>query len=466
MRDHPDLQEESINALQSVQLNFIRPSLELDFAVTHNLSHSGSRTLKLLILYHKAGLSLANYHMSIFGVAHLYNALRQLKLLDQEWQLMEHIIELHKRALFADVIPKTLDDIWTRLKYRIGPMSNPGYNMCGEESKGRLREAPQVKIFEALDLKASGDVLAAIEEQMAQFGKQSAPGKKSSRAGQRDKKQLPPDAFMGKVQDVVAGSLSDMSIDYVRLTRRCVRLLDDFRAMWNVEMLRSGVPDQFPPYDRESCENHLLYVFIRALKKARENTGSRSKVDVNDLNNPERYSVGLSVANKVFKMFLKIENTDFRVPLALSDARDHLKESPYPGDNCWDLFHIQFVGSGEELRKLLSSTTYAIVNIASDLDFTPFETRDAFLLLSADYHVEGIMAFVRVYREDALDLFGEKTSQDDLFKDVFAFFKDGKRVKVNGNTSLSGHDKTGLEAAAAKLGGLAKKRQAVRDLVK
>ncbi|KAI0891925.1 hypothetical protein F4806DRAFT_500504 [Annulohypoxylon nitens] len=466
LRDHPGLREESIIALQSVQLSFIRPSLELDFAVTHNLSHSGSRTLKLLMLYHKAGLSLANYHMSIFGVAHLYNALRQLKLLDQEWQLMEHIIELHKRALFADVIPKTLDDIWSRLKYRISPMSSPGHTMCGEESKGRLREAPQVKIFEALDLKASGDVLAAIEEKMAQFGKQSAPAKKSSRAGQRDKKQLSPDAFIGKVQDVVAGSLSDMSIDYVRLTRRCVRLLDDFRAMWNVEMLRSGVPDQFPPFDLASSENHLLHAFIRALKKARENTGSRSKVDVNDLNNPERYGVGLSVANKVFKMFLKKENTDFRVPLALSDARDDLKESPCPGDKYWDLFHIQLVGSGEELRKLLSSTTYVIVNIASDLDFTPFETRDAFLLLSADYHVEGIMAFVRVYREDALDLFGEKTSEDDQSKDVFAFFKDGKRVKVNGNITLSGHDKTGLEAAAAKLGGLAKKRQAVRDLVK
>ncbi|KAI1086801.1 hypothetical protein F5B19DRAFT_477790 [Rostrohypoxylon terebratum] len=119
--------------------------------------------------------------------------------------------------------------------------------------------------------------------------------------------------------------------------------------------------------------------------------------------------------------------------------------------------------SSERLHKLISSTTYVIINIESDLDFTPWTTRRAFVELSMHYHTEEILAFARVNRQDAIELFGEKISKDDQLKEVFAFFKNGKRVKVNGNISLSGDDEQGLEAVVKRLGELAEKRKAERN---
>ncbi|OTA85081.1 hypothetical protein M434DRAFT_16208 [Hypoxylon sp. CO27-5] len=76
-------------AFQQINLDLIKPAPADDFVITHNPLYSGTILLKLLLAHQEAGLVLANDHLSIFAVAHIYNALRQLKMIDQEWQLME-----------------------------------------------------------------------------------------------------------------------------------------------------------------------------------------------------------------------------------------------------------------------------------------------------------------------------------------------------------------------------------------
>jgi len=106
-------------ALVKVLTDFIRPSPDDDFVVAHNPLYSGCAILKLLLEYNACGISLANYHKSIFTAAHLYNALRQLHLLDQPWPVMDKIIQIHQKAIIANAISTKTTDMYDRLKYRI-----------------------------------------------------------------------------------------------------------------------------------------------------------------------------------------------------------------------------------------------------------------------------------------------------------------------------------------------------------
>jgi hypothetical protein len=67
--------------IKGTMIDFIWPAPADNFVYVYNPLHAGTVTLKLLLDYQKAGLALANWHLSIFVVAHLYNAMRQLNLL-------------------------------------------------------------------------------------------------------------------------------------------------------------------------------------------------------------------------------------------------------------------------------------------------------------------------------------------------------------------------------------------------
>ncbi|KAF1835942.1 hypothetical protein BDW02DRAFT_596889 [Decorospora gaudefroyi] len=64
-------------------------------------------------------LSLANRHLNIFAVPHLYNTMPQLNLLKDKWTVIDRIIEMHMKALFADASPTKTADIADRLLYRM-----------------------------------------------------------------------------------------------------------------------------------------------------------------------------------------------------------------------------------------------------------------------------------------------------------------------------------------------------------
>lgn len=64
--------------------------------------------------------AVATHNYAIFGMAHLYNALRQLRLTKLRWPALERIIELHPGPLFANDIPTTIEAMAKRMAYCFG----------------------------------------------------------------------------------------------------------------------------------------------------------------------------------------------------------------------------------------------------------------------------------------------------------------------------------------------------------
>jgi hypothetical protein len=114
-RADPAMQE----AFHRVAGDMIRPHSADNFMLTHHPMFGGSAMMSALINHQEAGLTLANCHLSIFVVAHTYNALRQLHLLNDESDIMERVTRLQTKALFADAIPKSTVDMADRLSFRL-----------------------------------------------------------------------------------------------------------------------------------------------------------------------------------------------------------------------------------------------------------------------------------------------------------------------------------------------------------
>ena len=72
----------------------------------------------------KAGINLANHHLSIFAMAHLYNICRQTKTIQGEWPELDRIIQLHIGQLFAGQLPTRPSECHTRLSMRMGITAN------------------------------------------------------------------------------------------------------------------------------------------------------------------------------------------------------------------------------------------------------------------------------------------------------------------------------------------------------
>ncbi|KAI0886628.1 uncharacterized protein GGS22DRAFT_199028 [Annulohypoxylon maeteangense] len=460
LEQNPDLKKDA--AYDSMKINFIRPAKDDNFAIIHNPSQSGSFLLKLLISYQEVGLGLANWHMSIFGVAHIYNALRQLKMLDIEWPVMERIIELHKGALFADAIPTTTKDMNDRINYRLNQPRK-------RKDAWKFQEPHQTNMLRSmLDSDRSIDhILWDIEQQT-----EPKIDKQGSSQRQRQKQKLYPEDFIDKVQEVTSKTLNDMAIDYVRLTKHCRRLLEDFQRMWAIQIhvkppaIRIKLSGS---HEKKFARSHPhILTCLNALEEAKRvrDLGQYSydpgdgdvkgkKGFIKDTKDPDRHGVGLLVASKVFRMSLLKEKNDFRFPLTMEDISDFV-EPEEPHKNAPDvLYQLHHMETAEELRKLFSSTTYVIVNFFADFDKTHSELAPKLVDISYQKSIPGILAFARLNKADVPELVKEYCNGDMRWQ-TFAFFKDGKQVKVNGNSTVLGSEEKVLYEAIMKLRGLAK----------
>lgn len=81
----------------------------------------GSIAYWLNLSLHEFGVSLANAYDSILSAAHLYNAARQLKLLDTAWPDMEYLISVHTtQRIFVGGPPTRPEDFFKRFQMVLG----------------------------------------------------------------------------------------------------------------------------------------------------------------------------------------------------------------------------------------------------------------------------------------------------------------------------------------------------------
>ncbi|KAH9885873.1 hypothetical protein F4778DRAFT_798655 [Xylariomycetidae sp. FL2044] len=103
----------------------VLPNPDVKFAFSANPLHLGTKLLEAVVLAEAAGLCAANNSLSVFAVAHLYHAFRQIGILERDWPEMDRVIELHKKTIFAGVLPKTPHEMAKRIGYRLGMDTNP-----------------------------------------------------------------------------------------------------------------------------------------------------------------------------------------------------------------------------------------------------------------------------------------------------------------------------------------------------
>ncbi|KAI1413630.1 hypothetical protein F5Y13DRAFT_198447 [Hypoxylon sp. FL1857] len=433
---------------KQMNLGLIQPAPADDFAITHNPLYSGSAMLKLLLTYQEAGLTLANHHLSIFIAAHLYNALRQLRMLDQEWPLMVHIIQQHKRALFADELLTTTKDIENRLAYRLNMLGKQ--KRFHEDGKYKFREPALTPMLHSLlntEL-SSGQVLWQIEQQMELLSdnQRSNATTRNSRGIQRQKQRVKPEEFIERTRDVVSGALDNVG--------------------WNVTLEEEGMGFQFESWKREekSSDYGLLIVCHEAFKEARDArlsgkfTYRPGEGDIKGLkgrdknpDNPYRHGTGMLVASKVFKEFIADESEAFKFPLASSAKDEEATEQTTRIPWC------HRPSSAAELHELLSSTTYVAIAFYTYFDKSDLGILTMFADQAYTYTIPGIFAFAKV-NVDNIPGVSKQYCNDDRTQRTFVFFKNGKQVTVNYQAAIIGSDMAGLKAATDKLGELAKKR--------
>ncbi|KXL42729.1 hypothetical protein M433DRAFT_71428 [Acidomyces richmondensis BFW] len=117
--------------------------------------------------------------------------------------------------------------------------------------------------------------------------------------------------------------------------------------------------------------------------------------------------------------------------------------------------NLHHPNSLKDFQSLLSSHTYVAVDFFADWCGPCKVIAPVYANLSKKHSIPGILAFAKVNVDQAQDIarqYGISAMP------TFMFFKEGKQVAVNGQAMIRGADTKSLNAAAEKLGGLAKKR--------
>lgn len=475
LRPSSELERQVDEAMNNSEWNFIKPSPDNDFLMTHNPLYSGSAMLKLLLDYHHLGLALANHHMSIFLAAHLYNALRQLKMLKTSWPVMDRIIELHKKAIFANDIPTKTFDMADRLSYRIDAENKrqKRHHLDAKyEFKAPTSIEPLRMILEA-DVSTQARALFKIEQNLEHQEKTSNEIASISRNLQHGKPQTTPERYVKSLEKVLSPVLDDLSIDYVRLTKKCIALLDRFRTMWNIEIENEqmGIPlfvsDKVGQNTNDLGHLYMCHQAFEEAKAIRENGiysyragdgGDRAVTGMEpDVDCETRHGMGLLTAMKVFKHFLAKEDTDFRFPFKISDVALLEAEAKAAAKSTEGFSAgIREISTGTELLETFAGSTYTVVNFYTDYSRTPVPEAHDFAKLSRKHTVPSLLAFVKANTDDMHDV----ANRFDLggVKQGFVCFKEGKQVAVNGKKVT--HGRKPLENAVEKLSALAQKRLA------
>lgn len=117
------LSEHSVT-LEKIDLKPKKPDKDSNFLYANDPLYGGTLEFNLAFVMEKAGITLADHHLTIFAMAQLYNICRQTKINQGEWPELDRIIELHIGQLFSGQLPTRPSECHTRLSIRMGRTAN------------------------------------------------------------------------------------------------------------------------------------------------------------------------------------------------------------------------------------------------------------------------------------------------------------------------------------------------------
>lgn len=105
--------------------NYVLPSPDPAYYYHSQPVHSGIQLLKLNLAFERISLEVLNSHGSFLAFSNVYNAVRQMKLLGEEWDFIKKAVEFYKDQIFVGkVLPSTPSEILQRYMVGLGfPLS-------------------------------------------------------------------------------------------------------------------------------------------------------------------------------------------------------------------------------------------------------------------------------------------------------------------------------------------------------
>lgn len=258
-----------------LNIKMIQPSNDPNFLLTTNPIYCGLVSFNLLADFEASGISLSNWHKSIWPTAHLYNALQQTSSISKTWPEMEELIDLHMDALFAGYLPLSAYEFFIRFALALGlSTSNFSRNPRNRSNNDRIRfrqgaNGTKLKVTEMSSIfrqyfekKSSLEICLVKLDSLIRD-----PGPRASRK-ERDasKRPLTNLQFLALLEANLPRVTQRLHFDYVTLTKQCAKLLKTTRQQLELQfqMAYPRVPTE------DSADQTLTWVVMQALEENNE----------------------------------------------------------------------------------------------------------------------------------------------------------------------------------------------------
>jgi hypothetical protein len=204
----------------------VGPSQFEGFLSTNNPVYAGTIALTIQLNIEALGIALENHHITIFPMAHLYNAARKTGVLDGRWQRLEEVIKFHEKPIFGGDPPKS--KFSSRILLKSG-MSLTQFASCAE----RRKKLSSGKGNPALSVSKTLEILLSHYDDHRHTNSFTVPLAYLE-------KLIPPETKSPTGRTALemwaVRALEPTGINYITLTRTCRRLLSRIRRRIGTEL--------------------------------------------------------------------------------------------------------------------------------------------------------------------------------------------------------------------------------------
>ena len=260
---------------RKLNLKMIQPSKDLNFLFTTNPIYCGLVSFSMLTDFEASGISLCNWHKSIWPTAHLYNALQQTSRISKTWPEMEELMDLHMDALFAGHLPLSAYEFFIRFALALGlSTANFSRNPRNRTNNDRIRfrqgaNGTKLKVTEMssvfrqyFDNKSPLEIcLIKLDSLIRNPGPRAS--KKERDASNRPLTNL---QFLAMLEANLPQITQRLQFDYITLTKQCAKLLKTIRQQ--LELKFHVAYPRIPTED--SADQTLTWVVMQILEENNE----------------------------------------------------------------------------------------------------------------------------------------------------------------------------------------------------
>jgi len=217
---------------KEMNLKAIDPNPDPALYMNKNPLYCGTLLLSQMVSTEALGIALANHHVSIFAVAHLYNALRNMDLIDFAWPDLERIIALQAGPIFANDIPTTPQEMRARFYFRLGGI-NGSMTRWRFDDKTMAKKDLTISPASTLLLEffqAKQPLEKTVYQLQERIEKTKATRSTVSRNTAGSVSLLSQRKFIDQLEDFAKAAISEREIPYLGLAKLCVHLLNMIRS--------------------------------------------------------------------------------------------------------------------------------------------------------------------------------------------------------------------------------------------